>query len=79
MIFPFSIPSSISSFAFNMFSLEPKFPICDVPIFDITHNVGLATLVSSLISPKWFIPISTINASWSFNPMIVNGTPILLL
>ena len=76
--FPLFIPSSISSFAFNIFSLEPRFPMCDVPIFDITHSVGFAICVSSLSSPAWFIPISITNASWSFSPMIVIGSPSLL-
>ena len=73
------IPSKISSFAFNMFSLEPRFPICDVPMFVITAIVGFAIFVSLLISPKWFIPISITAASWSFKLNIVNGSPISLL
>jgi len=79
MILGIFIPSNISNLAFNMFSLEPKFPICEVPIFVITANVGFAILVKRLISPKWFIPISTTKASCSFNFSIVNGNPILLL
>ena len=46
------IPSRISSFAFNIFSLDPKFPICDVPILVITAKVGFAIFVNKLISPK---------------------------
>ena len=47
-----SIPSNISNLAFNIFSLEPKFPICDVPIFVIIDIVGFAIFVNLLISPK---------------------------
>ena len=46
------IPSNISNLAFNIFSLDPKLPICDVPILVITAKVGLAISVSRLISPK---------------------------
>jgi len=74
-----SIPSRISSLAFNIFSLEPKFPICDVPTLVITDIVGFAIFVNLLNSPKWFIPISITAASWSCNLNIVNGSPILLL
>ena len=73
-----SNPSNISNFAFNIFSLEPKFPICDVPIFVITQPVGFAIFVSKLISPKWFIPISTTIAVWFFNFSNVIGNPIWL-
>ena len=35
-------PFKISSFAFNIFSLEPRFPMCDVPIFVIIQMSGFA-------------------------------------
>ena len=47
-----SIPSNISNFAFKIFSLEPKIPICEVPILVIMDSVGFAILVNKLISPK---------------------------
>ena len=79
-IYGFCAPSNISNFAFNIFSLDPKFPICDVPIFVIMHIFGFAILESKWISPKWFIPISNTKASISFGAFsIVNGIPILLL
>ena len=46
-----------------MFSLEPKFPICDVPMLVITANVGFAISDKYAISLKLFIPISTTKAS----------------
>ena len=39
-------PSRISNFAFNIFSLEPSIPMCEVPILVITANVGFAILVN---------------------------------
>ena len=38
-------PSNISILAFKIFSLEPKIPICAVPILVITATSGLAILV----------------------------------
>jgi len=79
IIVGFLAPFNISNFAFKIFSLEPKFPICDVPTFVIIHILGFAILLNNSISPKWFIPISKTIASSSFSFKIVNGIPILLL
>ena len=70
--------SVISNFAFSIFSLEPKLPICAVPILVITAIVGFTIFVNIDNSPKWFIPISVTSTSSSFSFNIVRGNPIWL-
>ena len=43
---PASKPSRISSFDLSMPSREPRFSICDTPIFVIIASVGLVAVTS---------------------------------
>ena len=63
-----------------MFSLEPRFSICELPIFVIIAISGIAALVMRPISPAWLMPISRTQTCvvWGIE-RIESGIPISLL
>ena len=58
------MPNTISVLAFRMFSRLPSFSRWATPTLVITPMSGLATRVSSSISPRAHMPISSTAAWW---------------
>ena len=76
----FASGAAISPFARAMPSREPSRPMWLVPTLVMTATRGRAHSASRVISPAWFMPISTTSTSASMGASSsVRGTPMRLL